>query len=266
MKVQNWLFWGVLLGVAAMVSCTDPIADDAEKERKRVADSLAQAEIDQDLIEDYWTAKGYDDGDLYPFDSITSSGVRCVILEDAGGDKPEFNQIVSVHYIGQFLNDSVFDTSVDTLAVYLDSMAWIEKWKDYTYFENDFTLDTLYVGEIANDDEVLVPEDTLDVTGYTVKEKLTSLRLSSDPLDQNFYLASRSYDPIAYNYIFDGSGISGYISGFEEGLHILTPHLSIGSRGLIVIPSAVAYGTIGAGTIDPNTVIAFEFISENIRP
>ena len=44
------------------------------------------------------------------------------------------------------------------------------------------------------------------------------------------------------------------ISGWQEGI----PLFKRGGRGLLLIPSAIAYGVTGQGGIPPNTPIAFE--------
>lgn len=76
----------------------------------------------------------------------------------------------------------------------------------------------------------------------------------------------RAYSTVNFNYtgrllngsIFDEGTVSGVVSnfvkGFQIGLLLMTP----GSEARIYIPSGLAYGTSGAGSITPNTIIMFE--------
>ncbi|MCV9388863.1 hypothetical protein [Reichenbachiella ulvae] len=266
MKSRDYLFFGVLAIIITIASCSNPVRDEEEAIQKAYDDSVAQAGVDETIIDDFWFENGYEKLELQAKD--TATGLRYGVLDYVEGAKEaDINDIVSIHYIGKFVDGEVFDTSLDTLAVSLDSIAWVERWKNYSLAENDFDQDILYVGEVQNDDGVLVPADTLDVDGFNTKEKLSSLNISSDPLDRAFYSASRDYSPITYNHTFNGTGIStNFVKGFRLGLHELTFDLSKGSTGVMIFPSAVGYGANGAGSIPPNTVISFEIIMANIRP
>jgi len=48
--------------------------------------------------------------------------------------------------------------------------------------------------------------------------------------------------------------LSGVIQGWQEGI----PLFKKGGKGTLLIPSALAYGTIGNSSIPPNTVLAFD--------
>ncbi|MBK8556430.1 MAG: FKBP-type peptidyl-prolyl cis-trans isomerase [Lewinellaceae bacterium] len=61
--------------------------------------------------------------------------------------------------------------------------------------------------------------------------------------------------------IFNDSGtqtitfkLSDLITGWQEGI----PLLQKGGKGTFLLPSALAYGTAGKGSIGPNTVLIFE--------
>ncbi|MGL1891019.1 MAG: peptidylprolyl isomerase [Spirochaetaceae bacterium] len=48
----------------------------------------------------------------YPDIKLSEEGIYYTILKDGNGEKPTANQMVSVHYTGEFLNGEVFDSSV----------------------------------------------------------------------------------------------------------------------------------------------------------
>ena len=48
--------------------------------------------------------------------------------------------------------------------------------------------------------------------------------------------------------------LSRVIAGWQEGI----PLFKKGGKGLLLIPSTIAYGSRGAGSIPPNAPIAFE--------
>ena len=49
-------------------------------------------------------------------------------------------------------------------------------------------------------------------------------------------------------------GLQGVIKGWTEGI----PHFREGGDGILLIPSALAYGTKGGGSVPPNTVLIFD--------
>ncbi|MBU2915295.1 FKBP-type peptidyl-prolyl cis-trans isomerase [Reichenbachiella agariperforans] len=273
--IKEGFFLGVLALISMVVACNDPVQDELESQQKVYEDSLAQAQIDSSVIVDYWDANDYGDTLIYSVSGIEGRGVRYVILEDGTGDYPVINDIVSIHYVGKFTDGTIFDTSIDTLALMTDSLAWVEVWKDYPLADNDFSQETLYVGETVDDNGTRVSVDTIDVTGMTTGEKLTELAFSSEPLDITLYYSSRSFTPTTYNHTETGTGIpSNFVSGYRTGLHALTPYLNHGASGLMMFPSVLGYGVYGTaganGTgsdvIPGNTVIVFEIYLQNIRP
>lgn len=61
--------------------------------------------------------------------------------------------------------------------------------------------------------------------------------------------------------VFDESGsegiefpLQGVIKGWTEGI----PYFKEGGSGKLLLPSALAYGTTGSGSIPPNTVLIFD--------
>jgi FKBP-type peptidyl-prolyl cis-trans isomerase FkpA len=61
--------------------------------------------------------------------------------------------------------------------------------------------------------------------------------------------------------VFDESGsdgivfpLNGVIEGWTEGI----PYFKEGGSGKLLVPSALAYGRQGSGSIAPNTVLIFD--------
>lgn len=55
------------------------------------------------------------------------------------------------------------------------------------------------------------------------------------------------------------------IQGMEDGLAAVCPHMKVGGKAEIMIPSDQGYGTSGGGAIPPNTVLVFEIYPESVR-
>lgn len=53
---------------------------------------------------------------------------------------------------------------------------------------------------------------------------------------------------------FSEFGVSGVVAGFGEAVTLLKK----GGRGTFLLPSGLAYGTRGSGSIDPNTPLIFD--------
>jgi FKBP-type peptidyl-prolyl cis-trans isomerase len=56
-------------------------------------------------------------------------------------------------------------------------------------------------------------------------------------------------------------GTTGVIAGWTEGLQLMHK----GERGWLIIPSYLAYGTAGSGSIAPNTVLIFDMKVEDVQ-
>jgi len=58
--------------------------------------------------------------------------------------------------------------------------------------------------------------------------------------------------------VFDSGNLSNFnLSGVIKGWYYGVPHINTGGRILLMIPSALAYGPQGKGTIPGNTVLVF---------
>ena len=124
---------------------------------------------EDEMIQDYITANGLDA-------QKTSSGLY-VVINEAGADPfPTSTSEVTVHYNGYFLNEQLFDSSIQR--------------------------------------------------GVPLTISLTSV-----------------------------------ISGWREGI----PYFGTGGEGMLLMPSSLAYGSTGSGSIPPNTPLVFdvEVISVN---
>jgi FKBP-type peptidyl-prolyl cis-trans isomerase len=54
-----------------------------------------------------------------------------------------------------------------------------------------------------------------------------------------------------------GTGFRTYLTSVIKGWTYGVPHVKAGGRILLIIPSALAYGNPGQGSIPPNTVLVF---------
>ncbi|MEP4092100.1 FKBP-type peptidyl-prolyl cis-trans isomerase [Reichenbachiella sp.] len=246
MNFVRSIFLAVVLAGSGLISCVDHAADnEAEIEQARL-DSIVQADTDNDLIDAYIAdaANGIDESQVV----IGDNGVRHIVWNPATTARvPDFKEIVSVHYVGKFLSNEIFDTTNASRAKDSDSLNYVS--------------------------EGIVFDNLLAASEKYYEELLDSLNASTGAISDPVFSLTRTYIPMVFNHTRDGSGINfQFISGFKTGLRDVMLKMELNSTALIMIPSAVAYGTIGTvnsdGTesIPPNTPLLFEFSLVNIRP
>lgn len=73
-------------------------------------DSLAQLEDDNALIDAYLTENAK--GEVF----MTPAGSRYYLSEEGNGIVPELNDIVSINFIGRYLDGTVFDSNIESVA------------------------------------------------------------------------------------------------------------------------------------------------------
>lgn len=258
MKIINTLkLLTILSYITCLMSCTDDSSRAQTMRAKILADSIAQVVIDNDSID--WYIQSHN----IPIDSINIdvlTGVKYAILKRGNGTTPDLNAIVSIHYTGSFLNDKKFDTSRKSIALVTDSLAYV-----MAYANKDTTFN-----DILNNPKSLL----------NYEEKLDSLNNSRGKINISLYSLTKVYQPIVFNYTLNGYGISGFISGFSNGLTNVmnlkdnkgNQIFELGGKAIIFIPSGAAYGLSGSTpnldgfqTIPPNTTLIFEFEIVNIR-
>lgn len=94
-------------------SCSDDnltIVDDDEPIQSP-EDSLAQLEEDYALIDAYLSENGVEEV------FTTDAGSRYYLLQEGQkGEQPELNDIVSISFIGKYLDGTVFDSNIESVA------------------------------------------------------------------------------------------------------------------------------------------------------
>jgi len=256
---KNLLFVLLTIGVGFIVACSNDAAIKEEEDIQVKEDSIVQAKLDSVIIGDYISdpANSIDPANL----DTTSASVVYGLLATGNGDFPEINDIVSVNYTGRFTDNTVFDTSIESLAIESDSLAWVD-------MGVDFTADTAFVAD-----------DTVVIGNQDIEQALNLLSRSSEPLPVTVFFINRVYAPLIYNYTEDGRFIptiypaTGPLLQFRIGLNLVTAQMDLGATSFLIMPSASAYGTIGTlngnrvpdDRILPNTVILFDFNMVYIR-
>jgi hypothetical protein len=107
---------GLSLGIAFLMACGDgelfvPIDPDVQRG------------IDSQIIDDYLIDQGYAISEV----DSTDTGLRYIISNEGTGEPIEESDIVSFNYIGYFTSDTIFDTSIQSVA---DSITSIENIRD----------------------------------------------------------------------------------------------------------------------------------------
>lgn len=98
----------ILIGCAVVVACGDDGIVEVPTQNDRIEEDLVK-------IEEYIQEKGYQNVDT------TKSRVRYVILDEGDGELIEYNDIVTLHFAGRYLDDLLFYTSIDTVDLNNDS-------------------------------------------------------------------------------------------------------------------------------------------------
>ena len=210
-----------LIGTAMIISCGPKLVDAVDQEE--------QFAIDVELIEDYLSKKGYTD-----YDTL-EGGERVLVLDEGTGEEMQFEDIITYHYLGKFLNDTIFDTSLAQAA---------------------FDQDT-----ISANSEIEFMDDgeggyVYDINGLPRLNRQPSYRPGYEPI----YSFADVYQPYAVTHTAGGWAAQqqSLISGFKNGLVYTLDNTRIGGRAVVIIPSYLAYGITGSGSIPPRTVIMFE--------
>lgn len=127
-------------------------------------------------------------------------------------------------------------------------------------------------GETPNLNDIV----SIDYIGKFLTEEAFDASNEQDAIDRDVLVDGRTYSPLRFNLTRDGAALGGFVAGFQEGVNKILLEtdndnkrlMTTGGRGLVLIPSAVGYGTAGTsnGTIPANTVIAFEIALVSVRP
>lgn len=119
--------------------------------------------------------------------------------------------------------------------------------------------------QASKDDEIIrqyISDYSLNATKtstglyYVIQDAGTGASCTSS---SNVRVAYKGY--YTSNAVFDESDANGItfnlanvIKGWTEGI----PYFKEGGRGILLIPSALAYGASGSGSVPPNTVLIFD--------
>ena len=216
---------GVLCLIGTVISCnSDPLVN--------AFDAAAQQRIDIDIIEQYLSDNGYTDYDTLDTD------VRVVILEEGDGETIEYNENIRFEFIAAFTSDTIFDTSV-AQAAYNQDIANI--------------IDSVHVRDENGQLEI-------DRYGFQVLDEVNyEIGYSA------IYSPLETYRPLITTHSLEGWFIDNNFDfkkdfglGFTQGAHHVLENTNIGGRGLILLPSFLAYGRAGTFRVDGNTVVLFE--------
>lgn len=117
---------------------------------------------------------------------------------------------------------------------------------------------------------------SIDYIGKLLTDVVFDASNEQDAIDKGIFIDGRTYGPLRFNLTRDGAALGGFVSGFKDGVNKVLLEtddnnnrlMTTGGQALVIIPSAIAYGTSGTsnGTIPANTVIAFEITLVSVRP
>jgi hypothetical protein len=109
MKYSKLVF-GLLLMLTVFASCSKIEFADIDGPGLSTEDSIKQVAIDNDLIDSYILSKSLQDV------RTNSLGARYAVIQEGNGIFASLNDIVSVNFVTKFLNDSIIDSNVESIA------------------------------------------------------------------------------------------------------------------------------------------------------
>jgi len=223
---------GVLCFIGVLISCND------SNELVDPFDPLAQLEEDIALIEEYLSENGFTD-----YDTL-DTGIRLVILEEGTGESIEFNDNIQFDYIGKLLTDVVFRTSIAQVAYDQD----LENLTDSVQVKDNNGAPVLDSNGLQELDGIEFTEGYFPVYYKTPADPF-GLEITTHSLG-GWFIQSNPAPPFAR-----------IILGLPAGIHEIFTQTNIGGRGMVLIPSTLAFGPDGSQGIDSNSSVIFE-----IRP
>ncbi len=119
-----------------------------------------------------------------------------------------------------------------------------------------------YIGMLTND---TIFDTSIKAVGDSIRAHFLedSVGLADKSVHELFlgaFAEGRTYAPITITYSASGWTINGqFVQGFSDGVSVTMNKMRVGGRSLIVMPSALAYGTRPQGSFIPaNSVLVFE--------
>ncbi|MEP1035585.1 FKBP-type peptidyl-prolyl cis-trans isomerase [Ekhidna sp.] len=174
------------------------------------------------------------------------------------------NVVVQVDPALQFTEDSI------TIAEYMED-------KGYTFETTSSGVRYVILEDGSGDPIDESDIVTFDYIGMLTNDSIfdTSIKAVGDSIRNvedipakftSTFTETRNYSPFTITYSFSGWTINGqFVQGFSDGVSASFREMNVDGRALIVMPSALAYGTSGSGLIiPPNTVIAFELLPTDV--
>jgi FKBP-type peptidyl-prolyl cis-trans isomerase FkpA len=134
-----------------------------------------------------------------------------------------------------------------------------KKEKLFTY-QDQLALDIIKINKYLNNKGI---KDEYQVSATSLYYKITDEGnadgIKPGPTDsvtvkyKGYFLDGRVFDETTGTDVAEFT-LTGVISGFAEGLQLLNKK----GKATIILPSGLAYGRFGSGSIDPNTPIIFD--------
>jgi FKBP-type peptidyl-prolyl cis-trans isomerase FkpA len=103
----------------------------SEREAMEIIETVIERALDRVAVENQLREElFFAENRERPGVMVTESGLQYEVLQEAEGEKPVYNSIVRVHYIGTFLDGSPFDSSGDEAGSYIPLEMVIPGWTE----------------------------------------------------------------------------------------------------------------------------------------
>jgi len=169
------------------------IKNDSEAKREMELKIAAQKELDDKLLQDYFLKNN-----LHP--AKTASGLYYQIKKEGTGDLPKPGNVLSMFYLGRFLNGNIFDTNQDStfhhqdaLKVELGKGRVIKGWDEGLGYLRKGSVATLYIPSglaYGPKDRGPIPGNSILLFDVTVSDIQTQEEIDTKVL-QDYFTANK---------------------------------------------------------------------------
>lgn len=255
MLKQTLKFVAIMLSVVCIYTACSTNIETVEEvdEEQLTLDSLAQVDVDLELIEAYITSNNLSDDYVE-----LENGVRYYVWQPEETIKEvKSHDIVSLHTSTRLMSGQLISTTILSDAITGDSIQWADEGLDFS------------------SEEIYWEEDTLKTSDYTTQELLEIRENSIYPLSFSFS-GDFNLEPLIFGYVASGSTVDfnfsvGFRSVIEQSYEDLP--IELGTRLKVIVPSASSYrlaldqlGSLVNVYVSSTEPVVYDAVIANVRP
>ncbi|MEO9482582.1 MAG: FKBP-type peptidyl-prolyl cis-trans isomerase [Ekhidna sp.] len=112
---------------------------------------------------------------------------------------------------------------------------------------------------------MLTNDSIFDTSIKAVGDSIRNVENIPDKFTSTF-TSTKAYSPFTITYTSSGWTVNGqFVPGFSDGISTTLNKMNVGGHALVIMPSALGYGTASRGLLIPeNSVLIFEFFPTEV--